>query len=198
MFPVTCLDLMFLYPVALIAVILQPFIAIGLGIYSGFNIKKRWFLSMIESAVFYALFKAAESLLITGGLIIMKFEIIVLCIWMTLSMLAMVVTVIMRGKKSCWIRVLASFVLIVAVTLSWGIGLNREYCPTYYKYPDYIIKELLLWDEIEFLFGEFDILKKGYAAYGGYYAYTDEQGNDWYYTIHFLEGEVVDIRMEIH
>lgn len=35
----------------------------------------------------------------------------------------------------------------------------------------------MLWDEIEFLFGEFDIVKEGWASYGGYYAYTDEQGN---------------------
>ena len=197
MYPVTCLELIFRYPVVLIAVILQPFIAIGLGIYSGFNIKKRWFLPIIESSVFYVLFKAAEWLLL-GELIIMKFEIIVLFIWMTLSILAMFVTVLMRGKKAFWIRVLSSFALIVVVIFSLGIGLNREYCPTYYKYPDYIIKELLLWDEIEFLFGEFDIFKEGYAAYGGYYAYTDKQGNDWYYTIHFLEGDVLDIRMEIH
>lgn len=197
MFSVTCLELMFTYPVALIAVILQPLIAIGLGIYSGFHIKKRWFLTIIECSAFYVLFKAAEWFLL-GDLIIMKFEIIVLCIWMTLSMLAMFVTVIMRGKKACWVRVLVSLVLILVVTFSWGIGLNREYCPTYYKYPDFIIKEMLLRYEIESLFGEFDIFQKGYVAYGGYYAYTDEQGNDWYYMIHFLEGDVTDIRMEIH
>lgn len=52
MYPVTCLELIFRYPVVLITVILQPFIAIGLGIYLGFNIKKRWFLPIIESSVF--------------------------------------------------------------------------------------------------------------------------------------------------
>ena len=43
MFPVTCLDLIFQYPVAFIAVILELFLAIGLGVYSGFNIKKDGF-----------------------------------------------------------------------------------------------------------------------------------------------------------
>ncbi len=197
MFPVTCLDLIFLYPVAFIAVILEPFLAIGLGIYSGFNIKKRWFLGITECIVFYVLFKAAEWYLM-GALIIMQFEIVALCVLMTLSLLAMFVTVIMRRKESCWIRILVSFLLIIVVSLSWGIGLNRKYCPTYYKYPDYIIKEILLWGEIEFLFGEFDIVKEGWASYGGYYAYTDDQGNDWYYMIYFVEGDVVDIRMEVH
>lgn len=195
MVSVTWVDLIVM--LALIALILLPFNAIRLGIYSGFHIKKRWFLPMIESSVCYVLFKVAEWFFL-GDLIIMKFEIIVLFIWMTLSFLAMFVTVIMKKKKPCWIRVSVSIVLIVVVTFSWGIGLNREYCPTYYKYPDYIIKELLLPHEIESLFGEFDVSERGYAAYGGYYAYTDEQGNDWYYTIHFLEGDVTDIRMEIH
>ena len=198
MFPVTCLDLIFLNPVAFIAVILESFLAIGLGIYSGFNIKKRWFLGITECIVFYVLFKVVECDYFMGDLIIMQFEIVALCVLMTLSLLAMFVTVIMRRKESCWIRILVSFLLIIVVSLSWGIGLNRKYCPTYYKYPDYIIKELLLWDEIEFLFGEFDILKEGYVTYGGYYAYTDDQGNCWYYVIYFEEGDVVDTRMEIH
>ena len=60
MFPVTCLDLIFLNPVAFIAVILESFLAIGLGIYSGFNIKKRWFLGITECIVFYVLFKVVE------------------------------------------------------------------------------------------------------------------------------------------
>lgn len=209
MFLLGSLDfILIIYSLAFIAVIIDLFLAIGLGIYSGFNIKKRWFLPIIGCIVFLLLFKAAEcitySVLIgewvfAGVLYIMKFEIIVRCIWMTLSMLAMFVTVIMRGKKSCWIRVLTSVALIMVVILSWGIGLNREYCPTYYKYPDYIIKEVLeYWDSIESVFGEFDISEEGYFAYGGYYTYTDEQGNDWYYTIYFEEGRVNDIRMEIH
>ncbi len=198
MFPVTCLDLICRYPLALIAVILEPFLAIGLGIYSGFNIKKRWFLPIIECFAFYVLFKSAEWLFMRE-LIIMKFEVIVLCIWLTLSLLAMFVTVIMRRKDPFWIRILVSFVLIVVVFLSWGVSLNKKYCPTYYKYPDYIIKEVLAyWDSIQSVFGEFDLVKKGYLAYGAYYAYTDEQGNSWYYTIHFEEGDVKDIRMEIH
>lgn len=197
MFPVTCLELIFCYPLALIAVILEPFLAIGVGIYSGFNIKQRWFLAIIECIVFYVLFKAAEWYMM-GDLIIMQFEIVALCVLVTLSLLAMFITVIMRRKEPCWIRILVSFVLIIIVSLSWGIGLNRKYCPTYYKYPDYIIKEMLLWDEIEVLFGEFDIFKNGYVASGGYYAYTDDQGNCWYYMIYFEEGDVVDIRMEIH
>lgn len=48
------------------------------------------------------------------------------------------------------------------------------------------------------MFGEFDIKNEQYYGYGAYYAYTDEQGTSWYYTIYFLEGEAVDIRMEIH
>ncbi len=105
MFPVTCLDLICRYPLALIAVILEPFLAIGLGIYSGFNIKKRWFLPIIECFTFYVLFKSAEWLFMRE-LIIMKFEVIVLCIWLTLSLLAMFVTAIMRRKKPFWIRII--------------------------------------------------------------------------------------------
>ncbi len=211
MFPLGSFDFISICPPAFIAVVLETFLAIGLGIYSGFNLKKRWFLPMIECIVFFILFKVAERITffvlikamslhsIIGPLHIAVFEIIVLCIWLTLSLLAMFVTVIMRRKDPFWIRILVSFVLIVVVFLSWGVSLNKKYCPTYYKYPDYIIKEVLAyWDSIQSVFGEFDLVKKGYLAYGAYYAYTDEQGNSWYYTIHFEEGDVKDIRMEIH
>ncbi len=120
MFPVTCLDLIFQYPVAFIAVILEPFLAIGLGIYSGFNIKKRWFLTILECIVFYVLFKAAEWCMMRD-LIIMQFEIVALCVLVTLSLLAMFVTVILRRKEPCWIRISVSITLIIAVFLSWGI-----------------------------------------------------------------------------
>ncbi|MGN0324715.1 MAG: hypothetical protein ACI4DW_00285 [Lachnospiraceae bacterium] len=213
MFLLGILDFNYIYPLAFIAVIIEPFLAIRLGIYAGFKIKKRWFLPIIECIVFFLLFKIVEYiafcvlidptekwwLYMYEILYIPEYEIIVLCFWMSLSLLAMFITVLMRGKKTNWIRILISIVLIVFVISSWGIGLNKKYCPTYYKYPDYIIKEVLeRRDCIESVFGEFDFFERGYAAYGGYYAYTDEQGNDWYYTIHFLEGDVQDIRMEIH
>lgn len=210
MFLLGILDCKYIYPLAFIAVIIEPFLAIGLGIYAGFKIKKRWFLPIIECIVFFLLFKVAEHIAICvlirewwfniyEILHIPEYEIIVLCLWISLSLLSMFVTVLMRGKKTSWIRILISIVLIVGVISAWVIGLNRRYCPTYYKYPDYIIMEVLeRRDCIESVFGEFDFFVEGYAAYGGYYAYTDEQGNAWYYTIHFLEGAVLDIRMEIH
>ncbi len=203
MLPFGSLNLIAEYPLILIAIIIEPFLVIGLGIYSGFNIKKRWFLAIIECIAFFVLFKATEWFFETRTyeipLSIAKFEIIMLCICLTLSLLAMFVTVIMRRKESCWIRILVSSLLIIVVSLSWGIGLNKKYCPTYYKYPDYIIKEVLTyWDSIEFVFGEFDIKNEQYYGYGAYYAYTDEQGNCWYYTIYFDEGKVMDICMEIH
>lgn len=67
MFPVTCLDLIFLNPVALIAVILEPFLAIGLGI--------------TECIVFYVLFKVVECDYFMGDLIIMQFETVALCVF---------------------------------------------------------------------------------------------------------------------
>lgn len=206
MFPLGGFDFITIYPLAMIAVIIEPFLAIGLGIYSGFNLKKRWFLPIIECIVFFVLFEVAERIAVyvlikvaEWDLYVPEFEMIVLCIWLTLSLLAMFVTVIMRRKGPCWIRISVSIVLIIAVFLSWGISLNRKYCPTYYKYPDYIIKEVLTyWDDIESVFGEFDIKNGPRYGYGAYYSYTDEQGNSWYYTIYFAEGEAVDIRMEIH
>lgn len=206
MFSVTCLDLINRYPMVLIAVILEPFFAIGIGIYSGFHIKRKWYWGIMECVIFYALFKITEYCAI-GVFVIMKFEIVVLCTLMILSLLAMFVTVIMRRKKPFLIRILLSFVLLIVVLLPLGVVLNKLYCPTYYKYPDYIIKELLpYWGDVESVFGGFDITgKSAYVAgryglffYGGYYAYTDEQGNDWYYTIYYEEGPVREIFMEIH
>ena len=198
MFPVTCLDLIYRYPVVLIAVILEPFFAIGLGIYSGFHIKRKWYWGIMECVIFYALFKITEYCAF-GVFVIMKFEIVVLCILMILSLLAMFVTVIMKRKEPFLIKILVSFVLVIVVLFSCGVGLSKKYCPTYYKYPDYAIKEVFKhWGSVQFVFGKFDIIKEGWAAYGGYYAYTDKQGNDWYYTIYFEEGDAVDIRMEIH
>ncbi|MDE6688217.1 MAG: hypothetical protein K2K17_12965 [Lachnospiraceae bacterium] len=206
MFPLGGFDFITIYPLAMIAVIIEPFLAIGLGVYSGLNIKKRWFFPIIECIVFFILFEVAERIAVyvlikvaEWDLYVPEFEVIVLCIWLTLSLLAMFVTVIMRRKESRWIRVLVSFLSIIVASLSWGIGLNRKYCPTYYKYPDYIIKEVLIHgDDIEYVFGEFDINDGLRYGYGAYYAYTDEQGNSWYYTIYFAEGEAADIRMEIH
>lgn len=52
MLPFGSLNLIAEYPLILIAIIIEPFLAIGLGIYSGFNIKKRWFLAIIECIAF--------------------------------------------------------------------------------------------------------------------------------------------------
>lgn len=211
---------MFMYYIYFIAVIMGSFLAIGLGVYAGFKTNKRWFVPIIQCIVFRVLFKMVAYIVFVCGspsgerwsfahemllwlkydiLHIPTYEIIMLCFWMSLSLLAMFVTVIIRGKKLRRIRILVSIVLIAVVISSWGIGLNRKYCPTFYKYPDYIVKEVLeIRDDIEAVYGEFDFWEEGYDAYGGYYAYTDKQGSDWYYTIHFLEGDVFDIYMEIH
>lgn len=52
MLPFGSLNLIAEYSLILIAIIIEPFLAIGLGIYSGFNIKKRCFLAIIECIAF--------------------------------------------------------------------------------------------------------------------------------------------------
>ncbi len=56
-------------------------------------------------------------------------------------------------------------------------------------------------ESIQKLYGTFDQMNNpsAYERWGAYNTYTDEQGNDWYYTIYYGEfGRVRDIRMEIH
>ncbi len=77
--------------------------------------------------------------------------------------------------------------------------LREKYCTTYYKYPDELIRNMD-WHSIQKWYGSFDQMSNHllYSYWGAYYTYTDEQGNNWYYTIYFEEGGVTDIRMEIH
>lgn len=97
-----------------------------------------------------------------------------------------------KGKG--WINIINSMILIAVMIFACGmvfINLRADWrekcCTTYYKYPDYIIREMD-WDSIQKWYGSFDWKPSPlfYEYWGGYYAYMDEQGNDWYYTIHWF------------
>lgn len=124
---------------------------------------------------------------------------------LVISYVIMFVIAIMRRKGKEWINILVSISLIVVTVFAFRMVFvelradwREKYCTTYYKYPDYIIREMD-WDSIQKWYGPFDWKTNSlfYEYWGGYYAYTDEQGNDWYYIIYFMEGNVEDIRMEI-
>lgn len=190
---------------------LTPVLLIGSGIYAGFSIKRRWFYPalgyfvclLVYDGIFMHTFLCVVEIFSPILMELFKTGWIVLLV---ISYVIMFVIAIMRRKGKRWINILISMILITLTVFAFRIAFieirddwREKYCTTYYKYPDYIIREMD-WESIEKWFGPFDQSGNplSYRSWGAYYTYTDEQGNDRYYTIYFEEGDVMDIRMEIH
>lgn len=184
--------------------------AVWLGIYAGNDYKRRWFFPVVGVLVYFCLFYLA---FFTYTLFIKIFDfplhdeekefitniVIVILLAMIIAVLSFVIRFLSKWKIAVVIRVVLITIVAVAVTVPVGIFLNKRYCPTYYKYPDFIIREMG-WESVQRWYGTFDQMSSPYAyeRMGAYYAYTDEQGNCWYYTIYYDgSGWVRDIRMTI-
>lgn len=179
--------------------------AVWLGIYAGNDYKRRWFLPVVGVLVYFCLFFLA---FLTYALFppIDNVEkefianiVIVISLAMIVAILSFVIKFLSKLKIAVVIRAVLITIVTVAVAVPVGVFLNKRYCPTYYKYPDFIIREMG-WDSVQKWYGTFDQMSspRDYERWGAYYTYTDEQGNGRYYTIYFEEGKVMDIRMEIH
>lgn len=193
--------------------VLTPVLLIGSGIYAGFSIKKRWFYPALGYLVCCILIFDGIFMHTSLSFVEMVFYPILTewirigwIVLLVISYVLMFVIAIMRRKGKRWINILISMILIAVTVFAFRIAFielredfREKYCTTYYKYPDYIIREMG-WNSIQKWFGPFDLSgdRLSYRSWGAYYTYMDEQGNGWYYTIYFEEGDVMDIRMEIH
>lgn len=176
--------------------------AVWLGIYAGNDYKRRWFYPVVGVLVYFCLFFLALFTFNTFYDIppINEDGVIIISVAMIIAVLSFVIRLLSKWKIAVVIRAVLITIVTVAVTVPVGVFLNKRYCPTYYKYPDFIIREMG-WDSIQKWYGTFDQMSSpsDYERWGAYYTYTDEQGNCWYYTIYYEEfGWVRDIRMEIH
>lgn len=201
----------FLYILFWVFMAFTPFLLIGSGVYAGFYMKRRWFYPALGYfvclIVYNRIFMHTYLCVIETFMpILMELFKTVWIVLLVISYVIMSVIAIMRRKGKGWINILVSISLIAVTVFAFRMAFvelradwREKYCTTYYKYPDHIIREMD-WDSIQKWYGPFDWKTSPlfYEYWGGYYAYTDEQGNDWYYTIYFLEGDVEDIRMEIH
>ena len=182
--------------------------AVWLGIYSGNNYKRRWFLPVVGVLAYFCLFFLALQIFSLFYVNIFEFILtsdytVDIAIIISLAIIAAVhsfaIRVVSRLKIAVVIRVFLIAIVVVSIAAPVGIFLNKRYCPTYYKYPDFIIKKMH-WDSPQEWYGPFDQMSGYFVAepWGAYYTYTDEEGNDWYYTIYYDEsGWVRDIRMTI-
>lgn len=186
--------------------------AVWLGIYAGNDCKHRWFFPVVGILVYFCLLFLA---FLTYTSFAKMFDtlphddgekefitniVIVILVAMVIAVLSFVIRLLSKWKIAVVIRTVLITIVIIAVTVPVGVFFNKRYCPTYYKYPDFIIREMG-WDSIQKWYGTFDQMSSpsDYERWGAYYTYTDEQGNCWYYTIYYEEfGWVRDIRMEIH
>lgn len=180
-----------------------------LGIYSGNNYKRRWFLPIVGVFVYFCLFFLTLKVFMffrtdlfpipPSGDLEKEFivnNIIVISVTIMISVLSFVIRLLSKWKIAVVIRAVLIAIVTIAIAVPVGISLNKRYCPTYYKYPDFFIKGSRI-STVRDCFGEFDINEDFMCAY---YAYTDEQENRWYYTMRYnMEGGVVEtISMEIH
>lgn len=122
---------------------------------------------------------------------------LILEIMLCSSLFLILITSVIKLKAKVWVRMLIISIIVVCIIFPIGIIMNKIYCPTYYKYPDTIINSMTYrW--VEKIYGKFDIhvYEEGICAY---YAYTDEQGNRWYYTMYHddFDGDIKKISMEI-
>ena len=83
--------------------------------------------------------------------------------------------------------------LVVILLIANLLLLKNIICPTYYKYPDFIIEDMTKY-MIEERYGEFDIEGN---LFGAYYIYTDKEDMPHYYIIYFDDlgadrGYIVD------
>lgn len=183
-------------------------IAIWLGIYSGNDSKRRWFLPIVGVLGYFCLFFLAVQMytLCVGNLLDFilssgfAMDIVIIILGeVIISVLTFFIRVISKWKTAVVIKAALITIAVVSFSVPVGAFLNKRYCPTYYKYPDFIIKEMG-WDSVQKWYGTFDQMCNpfAYERWGAYYTYTDEQGNDWYYAIYYDDsGWVRDIRMEI-
>ncbi len=183
--------------------------AVWLGIYAGKDCKRRWFYPVVGVLIYFCLFFLALQAftsffanifyLILSSDVIMDIVIIISAA-IIVAVLTFIIRVVSKWKTAVVIRAVLITIAVVSLSVPVGVFLNKRYCPTYYKYPDFIIREMGF-ESIQKLYGTFDQMNNpsAYERWGAYNTYTDEQGNDWYYTIYYGEfGRVRDIRMEIH
>ena len=195
--------------------------AAWLGVYAGNNYKRRWFFPIVGVLVYYILFylifvtftladfnlspnntgdiKVSKS---NGSVVDIKEDlanfiennVIVISVAMMIAVLSFIIRLLTKWKIAVVIRAVLIAVVVAAVTVPVGVALNKRYCPTYYKYPDFFIEGNTI-SMVKDFFGEFDIKRDFVCAY---YTYTDEEGNSWYYTMYYEEGGVIrKIQMEI-
>lgn len=186
--------------------------AVWLGIYAENDYRRRWFYPIVGILVYFCLLFLALFVYTSFAKLFgippqndtdMEFITniaIVIVVATIVAVLSFVIRLLSKWKIAIVIKAVLITIVIITVTVPVGAFLNKRYCPTYYKYPDFIIKEMG-WDSIQKWYGTFDQMSSpsDYERWGAYYTYTDEQGNCWYYTIYYEEfGWVRDIRMEIH
>lgn len=178
--------------------------AAWLGVYAGNNYKRRWFFPIVGVLVYYVLFylifvtfTLADFNLSPNDAEDMNFienNVIVISVAMMIAVLSFIIRLLTKWKIAVVIRAVLITAVVAAVTVPVGVALNKRYCPTYYKYPDFFIDGNLT-SIVKDFFGEFDIATDYKCAY---YAYTDEQGNSWYYTMFHEDGVIKSISMEVY
>ncbi len=205
--------LIFLWISHLIILIFLGFIAsfvfaVWLGIYAGKDCKRRWFYPVVGVLIYFCLFflalQAFTSFFANIFYLILSSDfiidiVIIISVAIIVAVLTFIIRVVSKWKTAVVIRAVLIIIAVVSLSVPVGVFLNKRYCPTYYKYPDFIIREMDF-ESIQKWYGTFDQMSSpsAYEHWGAYYTYTDEQGNDWYYTIYYGEfGWVRDIRMEI-
>ncbi len=178
-------------------------VAVCLGIYAANNYKRRWFLPVVGILAYFCLFQIALFTFNTFYIPPVNAEsrqeyaanvVIIILLAMIVSMLSFAIKLLLKLKSSVVIKAFLITAVTVAVVIPVGIFLNKRYCPTYYKYPDFFITGNFR-STVQQFFGEFDINSDSMCAY---YAYTDEHGNCWYYTMYHEDGVIKTICLEIH
>ena len=74
---------------------------------------------------------------------------------------------------------------LILCAIFWLVVINKIFFPTYFLYPDNLIKNMNT-NQIEWIFGEFDIETDYFAAY---YIYTDMEKERHYYIMYLDCGE---------
>ena len=141
--------------------------AAWLGVYAGNNYKRRWFFPIVGVLVYYILFylifvtfTLADFNLSPNDAEDMNFienNVIVISVAMMIAVLSFIIRLLTKWKIAVVIRAVLIAVVVAAVTVPVGVALNKRYCPTYYKYPDFFIEGNTI-SMVKDFFGEFDII----------------------------------------